>query len=501
MDEPINKATLLAQILADPTAALKAFRPGTIPVQLIRELASDHATYDVQRFLAGYLDTPSRVLEELFAKTSSIEVLAALAENQRTPKTILQQLARHERSEVRCAVATGKAISPQTALILSEDPDANVRATLAENSAITPRVQTILSDDPVPFVRASLLKSPRLDDEIYKALCDDRDVTVQAKALLAPRISADIQLQWADTDELFPQLVLLARKQLPDPVLESLCLSTHPEVQLQAIPRKNLSADEMLGFARHQDIAVRSLVCRQEELPAIVQQILANDPEHAVRMQLARHPRLSHDAALKLISYGNPEIILALLQNPASPPAAIAVLAETHDQLALKLLAARPNLSDDLIAIILQYADDDTLYHLAFRGIPCHGMSAPIAKRLADHPLPTLRALAAQSRQLPVAIIAKLSQDTASAVRLAIARHPDAPEAILQHLVLDNDDEVQDAAYDALQQRADAARQRVMARHHSSPEDSASTANDDATAPASAGGILKRLIRKVTGDG
>ena len=126
-EEDLNIKTLLEQILSGPEEALRAWKNGGIPVQLLRELFAHHDTFEVLYFLAGYAETPSKILEELGEKTQSVLILSQLADHPRTPKPLLQQLAKHEDPEVRKAVARSKWISPQSALILSDDENATVR--------------------------------------------------------------------------------------------------------------------------------------------------------------------------------------------------------------------------------------------------------------------------------------------------------------------------------------------------------------------------------------
>ena len=67
-DVDLNIKTLLEQILSGPEEALRAWKNGGIPVQLLRELFAHHDTFEVLYFLAGYAETPSKILEELGEK-------------------------------------------------------------------------------------------------------------------------------------------------------------------------------------------------------------------------------------------------------------------------------------------------------------------------------------------------------------------------------------------------------------------------------------------------
>ena len=500
-EEDLNIKTLLEQILSGPEEALRAWKNGGIPVQLLRELFAHHDTFEVLYFLAGYAETPSKILEELGEKTQSVLILSQLADHPRTPKPLLQQLAKHEDPEVRKAVARSKWISPQSALILSDDENATVRAALAENHAITPRIQAKLSNDDVPFVRAALLKLPHLDVEIQKALCDDMDVTVQAKALLNPRIDASCLLECADSDESLSQHILLMRGQLPDNVLESLLFSSDPEIQNEAVGRKRLTADEMVGFAQKGDERVRLKIAQSEAVPSLVQSVLAEDGSAAVRRRLAANGKLSTEAAEKLLSLHDHETDLALAGNPAVPLSLLEELLEDDESL-MMAFACREGLCGADLEFVLEHGDDSALYGLVYQETDCTGMSAENAVRLSLNALPSVRALAAAAHSLPLRMMTELSHDASPLVRMALTRNPEASRTLIEGLCDDADPRVRDCAAKALAARP---AEQPPARPATAAEDAEDVEAEGVEAPAEnaggdekGGGLLKRLFGRLS---
>lgn len=485
----VNIKTLLEQIMRDPEAALHAWKGGGIPVQLLRELFSQHDTFEVLYFLAGYAETPSKILEELGDKTHSVLILSLLADHPRTPKPLLQQMAKHEDPEVRKAVARSKWISPQSALILSDDEDAAVREALAENHAITPRIQAKLSNDDVPFVRAALLKSPHLDVEIQKALCDDMDVTVQARALLNPRLDPSCLLEWADSDESLSQRILLLRNQLPDKVLESLLFSSDPEVQNEAVSRKRLTSDEMVGFSQKGDERVRLKIASSEIVPPLVQNVLAEDESAAVRRLLAANVKLCEEAAIKLLSRDDHETDLALAGNPAVPLSLLEELLKEDDSLILAF-AGREGLSGGDLEFVLAHGGDSALYGLGYLGVDCSGMSAESAVRLSLHPLPSVRSLAASAHSLPLRMMTALGRDPSPLVRMALARNAEASRTLLESLAEDVEARVRDCASKALAERPPESAHATAESAETALPDGAEESAEDGTG----GGLLKRLF-------
>ncbi len=457
----VDSETLLKEIADDVQGTLKRHRNEDIPVQVLRGIASkisgdDAESQSVRLFLAAYPFSPSRILEDINTECSAdglddekaaeyAEVLVRLADNPRTPKTVLQQLAKSENASVKKAVAASRYISPQCAMILIDDQLPEVRAVLAANSFIPAKCQTQLSLDEVPFVRAALLQSSHLDDEVYPNLADDVDPTVQAMTLLSQRVPADTLLQCADSDEHFTQQVLLARKNLPDNVLESLCFSSHPDVQKAAVSRKVLTLDEMLGFASRGDVDVRLKIASLSNIPEIVQQTLAEDSSREVRIALAGCPVLTEDAARKLVAANDDGIVIALAKNLNAPLTVLSELAASGNKQVLKALTGR-HCPQEVLDLIYASNDDDVFYHLAYNGVVPENMPENLLIRLSEHELPTLRALAATAPNLPLYLMSRLARDISPAVRKALANSPSASPSVLELLSSDSCADVRNVA-------------------------------------------------------
>lgn len=531
----VDSETLLKEISADVLGALKKHRNDDIPAQVLRGLASEiSGTTDeshlVRVFLAAYPYSPSRVLDDLFAECSKddvdeataegyAEVLSRLADNPRTPKTTLQQLAKSESVSVRKAVAASRCISPQCAMILIDDQLPEVRAVLAANSFIPAKCQTQLSMDPVPFVRSALLQSSHLDDEIYPNLADDVDPTVQAMTLLSQRVPVDTMLQCADSDEHFSQQVLLARKNLPNDVLESLCFSSHPDVQKVAVSRKILTIDEMLGFASRGDVDVRIKIASLPNVPEIVQQTLANDSSRDVRLALAGCPVLTEDAARTLASTDDDGIIVTLARNLNAPLKVLAELAGSGNKQVLKAIAGR-HCPQEMLDIIYESDDDEVFYHLAYNEVIPENMPEKLLVRLSEHELPSLRALVATAPGLPLYLMSRLARDISPTVRKALAKNPSASPSVLDLLSADSCADVRNLAIKnaaRIQAEAKVAEDTPPARQlelfteedafgdvdsngeSSVDNDDEDMADDEGTDAQEGGSLFKRLIKRMKG--
>ena len=436
--------TIIAEIKKDLPEFLRKHRNGDIIPSQLRELASAEPCEEVQLFLAEYASTPSNVLESVYVQEPGEAVLCALAKHPHFNAKYLRQLAVHENVNVRKAVASSRCITPQTALALCGDSSAQVRAALARNSMVPARVQVQLSEDAVPFVRAALLAHSQLDSEVCAALAEDTDPTVQAAALLAPKTPEETLLFWADSDEHFPQTLLLKRKKLPDKVLESLCFSSHFDVKLEAVSRKELTVDEKLGFASDENEQIRLCVAKTPNLPDYVQEKLATDESKAVRLALAACPSLCASAAEKLLEKADEELVMALASNPAAPDEIVDELAQKGGSRVMQCLVDR-ECPQAVLDQIYKQGDEATLFHLAYNGFTPKGMSAELASKLSEHRLPTLRALAASAESCPLYVLARLARDVSWMVRVAVARSAAATDAIREVLASDGDTRVRNA--------------------------------------------------------
>ncbi len=440
----IETEKISAEIENDLQGFLRAHRNGDIPPAQLRELAAGTPSRNILLFLVEYTTTPSNILEKVYSETEDTDVLCALAKHPHFNSKYLRQLAVHENLAVRMAVAASRCITPQTALALCGDESPEVRAALAKNSMTPPRVQVQLSEDPVPFVRAALLSHSQLDHEVCAALAEDTDPIVQAAALLAQKTPEETLLFWADSDEHFPQSVILRRRKIPEAVLESLCFSSHPDVKSEAISRKILTADEMLGFANDSNESIRTIIAKIPNLPDYIQAHLSKDKSKEVRIALAGCPCLSPEAAENLLSDGDHEIVRAVAENPNAPETVLEKLASLGDMEVLQCLVDR-ECPGAVLDRIFASGDDSMLYHLSYNGFKPEGMPVELASRLAEHRLPTLRALAAMADSCPLYLMARLTRDASWIVRAAVAGSAAANDSMKEILAADGDVRVRNA--------------------------------------------------------
>lgn len=469
---------------------MKAFKGQVIPTRFLRQFADSAlapAAPDsvAALFLALWPETPSSILDQLAAATPAVEVAAALIKHPRCSPAVMTKLLGQGDADTPMLLAGANRLTPELAEELLASPVPEVRCKLAINPALPPAFQAKLAQDPLPFVRCALLRRSKLDAGALALLLLDDDLLVRAATVMGAAVDDATLLEWADSDHFHTQFFLLQRDELPAKGLESLCLSTNPTIQEQALARRQkLSPDEAHGLSEHGAVAVRVLVAAKPGLPAVIQERLAMDAAPEVRQALAANPEIAKDTAWMLLDANNRTVWLELALNPALTEEQVLELCDqalTDPELA-KRLAARPGLTAEQKALLITAGGEALAYHLATHQVAFPELEAETAERWAAHPVPLVRVFAAGAQALPRTTLAKLSIDPFPAVRRALAANPALPERMAGFLSTDAD-----TATAAL------ARQRLAAL---AAEKLAPAPAAHETSEPSVKQVLKRIIKK-----
>lgn len=483
--EPESVNELLNEILNDVEASIRKYKRTRIPPKIMRDLLKENERPKVRLFLASYPETPSRMLNLFAENEMSTMVAEAVAAHPRTPNTVLKDLALNAEECVRLQIAANKNLSPQVATVLSNDPSPMVRGTLAVNSLLPTRLHLPLAEDTIPFVRASLLKQKRLEQEALSTLANDDDFFVRAAVVIFANAEQHRLLEWADSDNELTQQMLLMRKNLSDEVIESLCFSTHTNIQLDAIPRRDITIEEMVGWLENGALPVRKLIAPKQGLPAVIQELVAKDSDMDVRAALALNPDLDEHIAAELFETGNTELSELLAQNPAIPAYVRSELCRSENPDILKLMIVRGDLSVDDLEELVSKADETILYHFAYKRRKLPSLPQQLADKLAQNTLPTLRILAAGAETLSDVSMSKLSIDKNETVRETLVGNRALPEKLLRFMLSDKLPEIAHRAAQRLKEREEQQRQTAIEKTEEEvPQEESSN-------------FFKRIINKV----
>ncbi|MCM8528348.1 MAG: hypothetical protein NE327_17630 [Lentisphaeraceae bacterium] len=446
----ITKEEVYACITRGVEEALKEYRREYLPSRILVDMIDTWPETDVEIFISAYPESPSMLLERLAYTSKNPEVLCNVASHPRTGAKVMQDLASHKEEGVRLMLAANKQISPQTATLLGEDDSLLVRAELAANPALPTRVRTHLIGDPAALVRSVFCDAKNLDDETVKKLLMDPDHLVKARTAIMAKVSDETLLSWADRDELFVQLFLHARKNLPPKVMESLSFSSHKDIQQLAISRKALAEDEQLGWANSSDTELKIAIAKKEELTEKVQLILAKDEDIKVRESLAGNNSLSAEVQKILASDTQGNIAKILLEKEDLKREALTELCKTCDEKRAFELALEAELSNVQVAVLATRFSADIVYVLARRGLFTNLLSREKVVELVNSRMPTLMAFAIKSKCLNAAEISKFLTHPCKEVRLALLQNENVSRSMLIELSEDEDRQISEEALELL---------------------------------------------------
>ena len=168
----------------------------------------------------------------------------------------------------------------------------------------------------------------------------------------------------------------------------------------------------------------------------------------------------------------------------------------------LSYAACRQELTDDDARWLAEHGDDGVLYQLWYRGIVLKNVDGKVFRELVANSLPSIRALAARSSGLTIAMMAELSRDVSPLVRLDLAKNPETLASFLKVLSEDTDVRVAKAASASLAaQEAEAAEtEKAIAEEDAGGPPDGTESPDDAsgeTESQESPGLLRRFIAKL----
>lgn len=428
IDIPKTTDELLTVLKADGVSnACKRFKKPPIPSKLLRELYEGQATELGLLFLATYPLAPSDLLEQMGQDVDQlpVNVASAVATNPRTPPHTLSVLAEHEAVEVKAAAAGNPRLPQRDIQSLLETDNLDIWKLLATNTALKPREQSILATKGDAATRLALAANPRLNSDLALALTGDPSLAVRC-TVVATAIADENLLQfWADCDREEIQLALMERKDLTAEAWSSLKLSSVPNVRRLAIAASPPDSEELLFLSKSEEAEDRVWIASRDDVQPGMQHQLAQDDDPSVRSALARNPAIWPEVSEFFITSEDMVGCLALLDNPELPVVLFPELGWLGDPTITAALAGHKKAPDE----VLQYLVNDrrsipAILHMAFNRRSAPWLKANLSNALADHPVPSLRAIAASSEHIEPRKLYQLLEDPATSVRTAADSNP-----------------------------------------------------------------------------
>jgi hypothetical protein len=334
--------------------------------------------------------------------------LSGLGRNPATPEDLLIRLAAHAAGRHGISLRRGRLADPVVeALLTHGDKDTAVRL---HGDRVSPRMRTQIAEHPDPEIRHAYANFVR--DMV------DRQVTMGIEAIEEGFGESRIGL--IDS---------------PDPKVRTAV--AHAWTDRPRAVQTRLLAD------RDPSVRAAATLHSQPGVPAQLRDRCLADP--ATRTNTARYVPLTVEQTTELIGNGDVEVCRAVADNPKLPAEAITLLLELDDPHVRVAVAYSRHVDAEtrnrLFALVESQAtagsiDADVALNWNFAE-PEWLREAPLAERMAylDCPHKAFRRVLASCRDLPDAAWNRLDNDPDLRVRQNAARRPDAPAAVLEHLV------------------------------------------------------------------
>ncbi|MEH1807346.1 variant leucine-rich repeat-containing protein [Nostoc sp.] len=271
---PNTPATVLRQLARDSyvaTVRAVASNANTFPETL--EVLASHPDFTTRLEVVRNPNTPPRALAQIVLSTQNSgntpnqtvdmlksafpgdhnDVLRSIAGNPRTPREVLEILARRE--------FIGATPDPRS--IIPPTTDDSIVRSLAYNPSLTPQLLGILVQDPCVEVRVCLVRHPNLTEALWLQLAEDTEISVRE---VAATINAPVS------------------------VLELLAQDEQVEVRIKVATNPNTPISVLQLLAGDENSSVRTAAASNSNLPETILTQLANDEKVEVRRAVAQNP-------------------------------------------------------------------------------------------------------------------------------------------------------------------------------------------------------------------
>jgi hypothetical protein len=272
----------------------------------------------------------------------------------------------------------------------------------------------------------SLAQNPNTPSETLRALSQtDDEATLRALAE-NPNTPLDCLFELA---ELFPGLFwrnpVLSLLLLEDPFLARRIPATTQEALVESIDAPGWFLSSMV---EHQSTTLRAMVMRHPNLPSEQLDELVSSPLESTRRAVAANPKLSKEAALRLLHDGESSVAVAVVKNFVFQGDELEALWNKNDSWIFRALAENPNTS----AKVLSRLSRQEASHLSL--IAAHPNTDEETLEWLSL-IPDARAKVAAHPRTGVGVLRVLSTDLDVGVRRAVLCNPMLPTSIGDQMV------------------------------------------------------------------
>lgn len=256
-----------------------------------------------QRYAAAHPKSPEALLEKL--SFESALVCKAVAENPNTPVETLIRLAEN-RSDVSVEVSQHPRLPGAQLAQLALSHNNPTKEQVAKHPNTPPEALTELTFDFYVFIRSAALKNPNTPKEQVELITQ----LTTPGALPVEKIEALSQHKYH-----WIRAMVASHPNLPKPVIERLSKDINIETKFELLKNTTLTAqvDQLLL----ENVTFANLAASSRSHPPN-RMVLARHPDLAVRLALAKNPRINAELLAELLNDKEKSVREAAEQNDQS---------------------------------------------------------------------------------------------------------------------------------------------------------------------------------------
>ncbi len=469
--EQIENSSGLSHTLVDV-----AKNPNT-PIDLLKQLAFNKGNYGVREAVLQnpYLDhlTRYKIQLELQKREENLQATQLLAlrpnspyalaqvletgnqqakltaaRSNKTPITILEQLAKDSDPTIRQVVSQNPNLPLPILLDLTQDENVNVRRTLVRNSRNQTTLREILerlSQDESVVIRAEVAANKNTPVEILTQLAQDSSREVCEQLTRNQNTPVEV-LEFLGVEKKLANAYNLKTpgNALAAVVENTLKQDSRTQEQVFEFLLRNLEGSQMPAstlekLAKNTTSWIRSSVAHHRNTPLSALAGMIDDTYEPVLWGIARNPNSSPQLLERLLNKHYGEVAGAIVERKEIPINLMERLLENNSKYVRQAVASRHNLPLELMAKIITTEPEESVL-ISLARYP--NLTPELLTQFIQHSNSNVRTTLLDHPNLTAAHWQQLAQDEALTVREAIAASANVPPHILELLSTDEQAQV-----------------------------------------------------------
>ena len=421
--------------------------------QTVLEKLAEHGAGSVRLHLAKHPKVPVRVVEILIENPEPnwnlrVAIETSIAQNPNTPLNVLEALIKVPYTKVKSAIAKRSDLTKDLIIELAIDYRVHTMNFLPQNPHISSDWLEEMADHPVERVRQMVARHPNTPP--YLLVKAARDLQLRQFIAENPSTPASVLEELAIDSRGDIQAAVARNVNTPGYVLEilggtpfhDLLLARHPNTPDSTLQKVlwRLALDERLS--------VRKYVAQHDKAPvSILTQWAKKSPE--LRPWIALNTRTPSRILEELAKDTSKEVRYGVAKNINTPPHVLEKLAEDWRLEVRQAVVSNPKTPGHILELLIKD------WHL--RSFIAKNPNTPATALeqltqffrydwdIVQHPNTPFK--------LRQKLLEEFSTSVVSTEKLFVARHPETPREILEHLAEDEDPVVSKSAKRSLRKR------------------------------------------------